>query len=165
EQLETVRKIREMLKSNSDLIKSVQSLLDDKKALENRVDAMMREKAKGLKTELLAKVKSVNGINFLAEQIELGSADAIKDLAYEIRGQVDNLFLLLGAEINGKASLTLMLSDNLVGEKSWNAGQLIRDLAKEIQGGGGGQPFFATSGGSNVQGIPNALKKAEALIS
>jgi alanyl-tRNA synthetase len=165
EQLETVRKIREMLKSNADLIKSVQSLLDDKKVLENQVDALMRDKAKGLKTELLTKVKSVNGINFLAEQIELGSADAIKDLAYEIRGQVDNLFLLLGAEVNGKASLTLMLSDNLVSEKSWNAGQLIRDLAKEIQGGGGGQPFFATSGGSNVQGIPNALKKAEAFIS
>jgi alanyl-tRNA synthetase len=165
EQLRLVREARELLKNPKDLLKSLQSLLDEKKALEQEVEKMQRAKAKLLKTELLAKAESINGITFIAAQVELNSADAIKDLAYEIRTQVgDNLFLVLGAEVNSKASLTLMLSDNLVKDKSMNASQMIRDLAKEIQGGGGGQPFFATSGGANVAGIPAAISKAKELV-
>ncbi|MCA6364322.1 MAG: alanine--tRNA ligase [Bacteroidetes bacterium] len=165
EQLRLVREAREILKNPKDLLKSIQSLIDEKKALEQEVEKMQRAKAQLLKGELLAKAESINGITFIAAQVELNSADAIKDLAYEIRTQVgDNLFLVLGAEVNSKASLTLMLSDNLVKDKGMNAGQIIRDLAKEIQGGGGGQPFFATSGGANVAGIPAALSKAKTVL-
>jgi alanyl-tRNA synthetase len=165
EQLRLVREAREILKNPKDLLKSLQTLIDEKKALEQEVEKMQRAKAKMLKGELIAKAESINGITFIAAQVELNSADAIKDLAYEIRTQVgDNLFLVLGAEVNSKASLTLMLSDNLVKDKGMNAGQIIRDLAKEIQGGGGGQPFFATSGGANVAGIPAALSKAKMVL-
>ena len=124
----------------------------------------MREKAKGLKTELLTKKQTVNGINFIAEQIELDSADAIKDLLYEVRGQVDNLFMVLAAEVKGKPSLSLIISDNLVKDKNLNAGTIIRELGKEIQGGGGGQPFYATAGGTNSQGIGKALEKAKTYL-
>lgn len=161
EQLQVVNQARELLKNPKDLIKSLQGLLDEKKALEQQLERSLREKARNLKTDLLTRVESLNGLNFIAAEIELNSADAIKDLAYELRNQVDNLFLVLGAEVNGKASLTLMLSDNLVAERKLNAGQLIRELAKEIKGGGGGQPFFATSGGTDISGIPKALKKAK----
>jgi alanyl-tRNA synthetase len=85
-------------------------------------------------------------------------------MAFEMRQQVENLVMVLGAEIGGKASLTLIISDELVAAKKLNAGNIIRDLAKEIQGGGGGQPFFATSGGNNPAGITNALTKASALV-
>lgn len=164
EQGETLSKLKEVLKNPKDVLKSVQQLLDEKSALEKQLEALLREKAKLIKSELLGKKENVNGVNFIAAQVELNSADAIKDLAYDIRQQVDSLFLVLGAEVNGKASLTLMLSDNLVKDKNLDAGKIIRELAKEIQGGGGGQPFFATSGGSNVNGIPKALEKAKSFV-
>ena len=165
DQLRTVSELREILKNPKDVVKSVQQLLAEKAALEKQLEGFMKEKAKAIRSELIGKAEKVNGINFISAKVELNSADAIKDLAYEIRGQVDSLFLVLGAEVNGKASLTLMLSDNLVKEKGLDAGKIIRDLAKEIQGGGGGQPFFATSGGSNVAGIQKALEKAKSFLS
>jgi len=100
-------------------------------------------------------------MNFISAKVELNSADAIKDLAFGIDEKVENLFLVIGAEVNDKASLTLMISKNLVKEKNLDAGKIIRELSKEIQGGGGGQPFYATSGGSNVSGIGKALSKAK----
>jgi len=106
----------------------------------------------------------VNGVNFLASKIELDSTDAIKDLAFQMRSEVENLFMVLGAEINGKPNLTVVVSENLVKEKGMNAGNIIRDLAKEIQGGGGGQPFYATAGGKNVAGLGSALDKAKTFI-
>jgi alanyl-tRNA synthetase len=100
-------------------------------------------------------------MNFISAKIELNSSDAIKNLAFGLDEKVENLFLVLGAEVNEKASLTVMISKNLVKEKNLDAGKIIRELAKEIQGGGGGQPFFATSGGTNVAGIEKALSKAK----
>jgi len=81
-----------------------------------------------------------------------------------MRSEIDNLFMVLGAEINGKPNLTVVVSENLVKDKGLNAGQIIRDLAKEIQGGGGGQPFYATAGGKNIAGISVALEKAKSFI-
>ncbi|HTL82673.1 MAG TPA: alanine--tRNA ligase [Bacteroidia bacterium] len=164
EKVKTLGEISELLKNPKDVVKSVQQLVDEKSALEKQLEGFIREKAKGIKTELIAKVEKVNGVNFISAKVELNSADAIKDLAYEIRQQVDSLFLVIGAEVNGKASLTLMLSDSLVKDKNMDAGKIIRELAKEIQGGGGGQPFFATSGGSNVSGIGKALEKAKTFL-
>lgn len=125
---------------------------------------MLKDKAKGLKSDLLSAVVEVNGVNFLASKIELDSPDAIKDLAFQMRSEVENLFMVLGAEVKGKPNLTVVVSENLVKEKGMNAGNIIRDLAKEIQGGGGGQPFYATAGGKNVAGIPNALEKAKSFL-
>lgn len=164
DQLRTVSELREVLKNPKDVVKSVQQLLDEKAALEKQLEGFMKEKAKAIKSELIGKAEKVNGVNFISAKVELNSADAIKDLAYEIRQQVDSLFLVLGAEVNGKASLTLMLSDNLVKDKTLDARTIIKELAKEIQGGGGGQPFFATSGGSNVAGITKALEKAKTFL-
>jgi alanyl-tRNA synthetase len=164
EQLNTIHQLKEVLKNPKDVVKSVQQLLDEKSALEKQLEVFIKEKAKAIKSELIGKAEKLNGVNFISAKVELNSADAIKDLAYEIRNQLDSLFLVLGAEVNGKASLTLMLSDNLVKEKNLDAGKIIRELAKEIQGGGGGQNFFATSGGSNVGGIQNALDKAKSFI-
>ena len=97
-------------------------------------------------------------------EINLDSSDAIKYLAFQMRSEVDDLFMVLGAEVKGKPNLTVVVSESLVKEKGLNAGAIIRDLAKEIKGGGGGQPFYATAGGKDVSGLDNALKKAEAFI-
>ncbi len=164
DQLRLVKEIKELLKNPKDVLKSIQALQEERSALEKELEKLMREKARVIKGDLMQKIQSVNGINFIGEKIDLNSADAIKDLAFEMRQQVENLVMVLGAEIGGKASLTLIISDELVAAKKLNAGAIIRDLAKEIQGGGGGQPFFATSGGNNPAGITNALSKASALV-
>ncbi|HTF04539.1 MAG TPA: alanine--tRNA ligase [Bacteroidia bacterium] len=164
EQQHLVAELKNVLKNPKDVLKSVQQLIDEKSALEKQMESLVREKAKLIRGELAKKATSVNGMNFIAEKIELNSADAIKELAYALREQIDSLFLVIGAEVNGKASLTLMLSDNLVKEKNMDANKMIRELAKEIQGGGGGQAFYATSGGTNTAGIESALKKAKEFI-
>jgi alanyl-tRNA synthetase len=92
--------------------------------------------------------------------VPLTDAQLIKDLAFQLKGEIDNLFLVLGAEVNGKANLSIMISDNLVAEKGLNAGKIIREAAKAIQGGGGGQAFYATAGGKNIDGMNEAFEIA-----
>lgn len=164
EQNALVHNLKSLLKNPKDVLKSVQTLIDQNADLQKQIAAMLRDKAKGLKKELLDKKQQINGINFIAEKIELDSADAIKNLSFELRDQVDNLFMVLGADIKGKPSLSVIISDNLVKDKKLNAGEIIREIAKEILGGGGGQPFYATAGGTNSQGITKALEKAKTYL-
>ena len=117
-----------------------------------------------MKNDLLKKVKEVNGINFLAEKIDISSADSIKGISFDLKNEVKNLFCLLAAEIDGKPHLSLIISDNLVKEKNLDASKIIRELAKEIQGGGGGQAFYATAGGKNPKGITSALEKGKGIL-
>ncbi|MDF2437072.1 MAG: alanine--tRNA ligase [Bacteroidota bacterium] len=159
-----VHELKALLKNPKDVIKSVQGLMEENSALQKQIDQMLREKAKGLKAELMNKKQLINGVNFIAERIELDSADAIKDLSFELRSQVDNLFMVLGAEVKGKPSISIIISDNLVKDKNLNAGTIVRELGKEIQGGGGGQAFYATAGGTNPQGIGKALEKAKTYL-
>ncbi len=165
EQIALVQEVKSLLKNPKDLVKGLQSLLDQNSELQKQVDQMLREKAKTIKTDLLTKQQTINGINFIAERIELDSADAIKDLSFELRNQVNDLFMVLGASIKGKPSLSIIISDNLVKDKNLNAGTIVREIAKEIQGSGGGQPFYAVAGGNDVQGIAKALEKAKKGIS
>lgn len=161
EQTALVQEVKSLLKNPKDVVKGIQGLLDQNTELQKQVDQMLREKAKTIKTELLTKQQTINGINFIAERIELDSADAIKDLSFELRNQVNDLFMVLGASIKGKPSLSIIISDNLVKNKKLNAGTIVREIAKEIQGSGGGQPFYATAGGNDAQGITKALEKAK----
>ena len=124
----------------------------------------MREKAGSLKQELSREFEEVGGINFLARKVDL-DASGMKDLAFELGGQYDNLFLLLAAEQGGKALLSCYISKPLVEKNKLNAGAIVRELGKYISGGGGGQPFFATAGGKNPDGIQKALEAARSFIS
>ena len=112
------------------------------------------------KANLKSKVLQENGVNIIASRIPLDNAALIKDLAFQLKGEVDNLYLVLGAEIGGKPNLTVMIADNIVEEKGLNAGQIVREAGKEIQGGGGGQPFYATAGGKKLEGLDAAIEKA-----
>ena len=105
----------------------------------------------------------MNGVNFLAKQVDL-DANGIKDISFELGGEFDNLFLLLGTNQNGKALLSCYISKGLVTSKNLDAGKIIRELGKYIQGGGGGQPFFATAGGKNPYGLSEALSKGKDYI-
>ena len=151
--------IKELLKNPKDPVQKIQSLIDENTHLQEQINLFQNEKVQVIKKNLLEKVKVVNGVNVIIERLNLTSADALKNLSFELKNQVDNLFFLCAAEVEGKAMISLILSDNLIKEKNLNATNIIRELAKEIQGGGGGQPFYATAGGKNPDGISKALEK------
>lgn len=155
--------IKDMLKNSQDPVKSVASLQEENAALKKQVEQLLKDKAKGLKNELISELEEVKGIQFLAKKVDL-DAGGIKDLAFEMGGQVDKLFLLLASENDGKAVLSCYISKNVVSETDLNAGTIVRELGKYIQGGGGGQPFFATAGGKNPAGIPEALDKVKGYL-
>ena len=158
-QEELLSEIKSALKNPQDAVKAVVSLQDENAKLKKQVEALLKEKAKNMKAELVNELQEVNGVQFLAKQVDL-NAEGAKDLAYELGNLGDNLFLVLATAEENKSMLSCYISKELVAEKNLNAGQVVRELGKFIQGGGGGQPFFATAGGKNAAGIPEALAKA-----
>jgi alanyl-tRNA synthetase len=163
-QNEQIKGLKEILKNPNDLLKTVESLLEENNRLKKEIEKNILERSAGLKHELVKEALHINGINFLAKQVDLPNTDAVKSLAYAVKDLLDDLFLVLASEIDGKPSLTVMVSENLVKEKGLNAGTIVRELAKEIQGGGGGQPFFATAGGKDSSGLARALDKAKSFL-
>ena len=147
EQSRLVQQLRELLKNPKDISKSVESLLDENAKLKKEIEKSVLEKSSGLKDELAKKAELINDINFIAQKVDLPNPEAIKNLAYQLKDVVPNLFLVLASAIDGKPGLTVMIAEALVKDKKLNAGNIVRELAKEIKGGGGGQPFFATGGG------------------
>jgi alanyl-tRNA synthetase len=147
------------LKNPQDTIKAVVSLQEDNAKLKKQIEQLLKEKAKNLKGELASQIQEINGVKFLATQVDLNPEGA-KDLAYELGTLGTNVFLVLATADDDKPMLTCYISKELVTEKNLNAGTVVRELGKFIQGGGGGQPFFATAGGKNVEGIKEALAKA-----
>ncbi|MGF7078445.1 alanine--tRNA ligase [Mucilaginibacter sp. UYCu711] len=164
EQTKLVYQVKELLKNPKDIAKSIEGLLEENARLKKEIEKSILEKSSGLKDELAKTAVAINGVNFIAQKVELPNADAIKNLAYNLKDIVPNLYLVLTAVIDGKPNITVMIADNLVKEKGLNAGSIIRELAKEVQGGGGGQPFFATAGGKDVNGLPAVLEKAKGFI-
>lgn len=155
--------IKDVLKNPKDPLKAITALQEENIALKKQIESLLKEKAGDLKGNLKAEIAEINGVNFLAKKVDL-DAGGIKNLAFELGGEVDNLFLLFGAENNGKAILTCYISKDLAVSKELNAGTIVRELGKHIQGGGGGQPFFATAGGKNPDGIEKALEEVKSYI-
>lgn len=155
----TLNEVKTALKNPQDILKAVHSLQEENAKLTKQIEVLVKDKVKNLKASLIAEIQEVNGIQFLAKQVDLNSEGA-KDLAYELGNVGNNLFLVLATAEDEKPMLTCYISKELVAEKNLNAGQVVRELGKYIQGGGGGQPFFATAGGKNVAGIQQALEKA-----
>jgi len=151
--------IKDMFKNNESPIKNVKAVLEENNSLKKQVESLLKQKANNLKGDLIKEIKTVNGINFIAKKLDLDQSN-IKDLLFEIGNEVDNLFFLAATEKDGKAMLTCFVSKELAKSSDIHAGTVVRELGKLIQGGGGGQPFFATAGGKNPAGIPAALDKA-----
>jgi alanyl-tRNA synthetase len=164
EQNRELNELRELLKGNKDIKSAVLSLIEENNRLKKEAEKAVLEQTQNLKHEIVHHVKTINGINLIATQVDLPNAEAVKNLAYSIKDLVDNLLLVFTTQIDEKPGITVMLSENLVTERGLNASNIVRELAKEIQGGGGGQPFYATAGGKNKEGLKSVLEKAEALI-
>ncbi|PKP45761.1 MAG: hypothetical protein CVT95_08185, partial [Bacteroidetes bacterium HGW-Bacteroidetes-12] len=142
----------------------IDELSNIKKAMLKEDEQKGKEQAKAIKEELLNEVKNINGVNVITKKLTAVDAATIKDLAFQLKAQIDNLYLVIGAEINGKPNLTIAISDSLATERKLHAGNIIREAAKEMQGGGGGQPFFATAGGINLNGLDAAMEKALSFV-
>ncbi|MCB0400397.1 MAG: alanine--tRNA ligase, partial [Winogradskyella sp.] len=152
--------MKDLLNNAQEPVKALQNLQEENASLKKQIEQLLKDKAKNLKGDLKNEITELNGVNFIAKKVDL-DASGIKDLCFELGGEVDNLFALFGAENDGKALLSCYISKDLVSEKDLNAGQIVRELGKHIQGGGGGQPFFATAGGKNPAGIEDALEAAK----
>ncbi|MCC1484044.1 alanine--tRNA ligase [Winogradskyella immobilis] len=155
--------MKDLLNNAKHPVKALQSLQEENTNLRKQIETLLKDKAKNLKNELINELEDINGVQFLAKKVDLDPS-GIKDVAFGMGEKHKNLFLIFGTATEGKALLTCYISKELVTERGLNAGQVVRDLGKFIQGGGGGQPFFATAGGKNPAGITEALSAAKNYI-
>ncbi|WP_445738554.1 alanine--tRNA ligase [Mariniflexile sp.] len=155
--------MKELLNNAQEPVKALQNLQEENTHLKKQIEALLKDKAKNIKGDLKNELQDINGIQFLAKKLDL-DASGIKDVSFELGQQYDNLFLVFATENEGKALLSCYISKELVASKGLNAGQVVRELGKYIQGGGGGQPFFATAGGKNPGGIDEALGAAKKYV-
>ena len=157
---EAYNEVKASLKGNQDPVKAIQNLQEENAALKKQVEQLIKEKAQNLSGDLAKEFENINGVYFLAKKVDLDAA-AIKDLTFKLGENKDNVFILFGTAQNGKALLSCYISKELVTSKNLDAGKVVRELGKHIQGGGGGQPFFATAGGKNPEGIDKAIAEVK----
>ncbi len=158
-----LHEIEKLLKSNKNLMESVRALVEENEGLKKETEKFAKESLRLFKERLKMGMRMCRDIKVIVAQVMVPPAQ-MKDVAFQLRGEYDKFILIAGGVAAGKPHLTIMFSNNLVDEFGLNAGQIIREAAQEIKGGGGGQPFFATAGGSDPEGIEKAIKKAEKLV-
>jgi alanyl-tRNA synthetase len=152
-----------LLKNPKDLNKAVEDLIHKNLQLTKEIEQLQREKAKIVKSELKAKITTINGINFLGELADVDT-NSVKDILFQLKGETENFVGVLGNADGEKCALSLIISDNLVEDKKWNASQIIREVSTHIQGGGGGQAFFATAGGKKSEGLKTAIEAVKSRL-
>ena len=158
-----MKEMENMFKSNRSLLENIKGMLDENESLRKDVERFENEGLQIAKKALKNNCRTVRDICYISQVVNMSPAKA-KDLAFQLKGECPNLILVLGGVFNGKPYLTVMINENLVKEYDLHAGQIVKDAAQEMKGGGGGQPFFATAGGSNPDGVEKAIARAEKLI-
>ena len=151
------------LKTKNDAVKAVQHLLDENAELKKQLESFVAQQAAAEKATWKAAIKEINGVNFLAVKTNLDT-NAAKQNAIDLTKEIENAFIVVGTNDAVKPSITISIAKNLVDEKGYNAGQIVKEIAKHINGGGGGQAFLATAGGKEVSGLDAALKQAEDFV-
>jgi alanyl-tRNA synthetase len=159
-----LKKIAELLGNPKDIEQGLNTMLSQNNVLKKEVEKLSTLQVSVFKEQLKQKVHKNGAINFIGELVDLNNAEAIKKLAYELRNEVNDLFLVLGAVVNDKPQLTIIISDNLVADKNLDASKIVKEAAKEIKGGGGGQKFYATAGGTDATGLGKAIEYVKNLI-
>jgi alanyl-tRNA synthetase len=158
------QQIAEQLGNPKDILQAIVKMQEELDGLRKTVEHFKRERNQAEKQRIRSMVKAINGINAIIAEVQIDGADSAKDIAFQLKNEIPNLFCVLGWSYEGKPGLAVMISDELVTAKGWDASAIVRDLAREIQGGGGGQKFFATAGGKEASGLNRALEKAEGLF-
>ncbi|MCB0651864.1 MAG: alanine--tRNA ligase [Saprospiraceae bacterium] len=164
DELNELKAVRALLKSSGETARHVEALQEENKKLKKELEKLVAAQASGLKDNLKSIIEKVNGINFIAAKLPITDANAVKTLAFQLEKELGNAVIAFGAIVNGNPQLTLMISNEVVASHGLDAGKMIREAAKAIQGGGGGQPHFATAGGKNPEGLDEALAKTRELL-
>ena len=157
---DTIHELSGSLEKHSNLVDAVKKIISENTELSKEMNQFKKEAIKSSIGAFKERIEKFGDVNFISEILPLGDAGILRDAAFHLKNEIENLFLVLGCIDKEKPLLVVMISDNLVKAKGLNASNIIREIAKEIQGGGGGQPFFATAGGKNPTGLLAALKKA-----
>lgn len=160
-QSELLEQVNQLLKQNQDPLKAIESLQQENNTLKKEIAALAKIKINALKNALKEAAKEVQGVSFIAKEVDL-DAQGMKDLSFDLGADLDRVILVLGSNKTGKPLLSCYISKSVVAEFNKDAGAIIRKLGTHIQGGGGGQAFYATAGGKNTEGLGAALAAAEA---
>ncbi|MDH4090116.1 MAG: alanine--tRNA ligase [Cyclobacteriaceae bacterium] len=164
EALALLDQIKILLKNPKDLVTTAKSLLEEKHMLEKKLEAFQQEQANLLKDQLAAKVVRDKGCSIIIEKVSVPNADVLKNIAYALRNQFDDLVLILAADVDSKPQVAVMIGEKLAKTNTFHAGNMVKLLAREIDGGGGGQSFFATAGGKKLEGLSLVIEKARVLV-
>lgn len=156
--------VKELLKNPKDVVSAVQSVVDEKNKLSKQLEAMQKDQLQALKLDLKSNALRADGMTKVIAKVSLPNADALKQLTHDLKREEKEAFIVIAADINGKPQIAVAIDENIVKSKNLNAGQIVRDLAKNINGGGGGQPFFATAGGSKIEGLDDVITQALAIV-
>lgn len=158
------KKVKKQLNNASNPVAAIEAVQQENTALKKQVQQLLKEKAGNIKDDLIKEISEKDGVMFLTKKVDLDAA-GLKDLCFELGAKVNKGFFVLGSNHEGKALLACYIDKELAAAKDLNAGAIVRELGKHIQGGGGGQPFFATAGGKNPDGIGAALEAAASYLS
>jgi alanyl-tRNA synthetase len=165
EQLQLLASLRHELKNSPDPLKAIQDLQSEIKELRHQLEGVEVQKANSIRQDLINSVEMINGIKTVSSLVDINDQKLMKTLIYQLGQELgDQSFLLLGSKEEGKAQLMLFISEDLVKSKKLHAGNIIKELAKSINGGGGGQPFFASAGGTSPEGLQTALGRVRSML-
>jgi alanyl-tRNA synthetase len=164
EQLEQLAEVKRVFKNPKDILAAARAIQEEKHTLEKKLEHLHLQQAAQLKEQLALKAVKQEGQTLIIDRIEVPSAEVLKNIAYALRQQFADLLLILAATIDGKPHVAVMVGEELAKKKVYHAGQLVKELAREIDGGGGGQDFFATAGGKKIEGLSAVLAKAHELV-
>ena len=163
DKLTNLDQIQVLLKNPKDIVHSVEELIKQNHSMQKQLQQVEKEKIKTLKADLKSKIQDINGINYL-EAVVAVDGKAIKDILFQLKGEFSNLFAVIGGEKDRKCTLSILITEDLVKSKDFHAGNMIREVAHHIKGGGGGQSFFATAGGKNPDGLPRAIDAVRTML-
>jgi alanyl-tRNA synthetase len=159
-ELKELNEVRALFKTTTNAAKSVSDLQEENKALRKEIEKLQSAQAGSLKDDLKKQVENINGVNFLASRVSITDGKALKTLAFQLKDEIGNVVIVFGAEVDNKPQVMVAISESLTKNTKYHAGNMVRELAKEIGGGGGGQAFFAMAGGKDASGLDRAMEKA-----
>ena len=162
-QIHTLNEIKDLFKNPKNITQTITQLIEENNLLRKKVEKLENAQAGDIKGDLIKSIIKKEGMNVIIQKIALPNAQVLKQLAFDLRKDIENLYLILAVDVAGKPQVCVMLADELVA-KGMNANPIIKELSKEIQGGGGGQPFFATAGGKDLSGLDRVVVVANQMI-
>lgn len=162
--IEENKQVSELLRSK-DPIKAIEKLLEDKSVLEKKIESYEAKELTQISKTIISKVESINGVQFIGQNVEVNSADALKKVCFELKHQLQNYLVVLTANIAGKANVVVLIDDNLAKEKDLDAGNIIKQqVATLIKGGGGGQKTLASAGGQDASNLDKVIEAVRGLV-